>query len=32
MNKINLKAERKRKAAQNKAKSKGGINSANLKR
>jgi len=32
MNKINLKAERKRKAAESKAKSKGGINSANLKR
>ena len=32
MNKINTQAERKRKAAQNKAKSKGGINSANLKR
>ena len=31
MQKINLKAERKRKAEQSKAKSKGGINSANLR-
>ena len=31
MQKINLKAERKRKAAESKAKSKGGINSANLR-